>query len=207
MPLVKLKRYLKRVRKDESGDTLAFLLLFPTFFIAAFLLLLHVFLVNQARAELEIAASRGIRAAWDISAEAKTNPDIDDIDFAMGDDVIEEALKQREDAAMCAALAHMGPLGDFSEIDYPGGLAGGCVTWADERSLIDHDPDWLSVLNPRVSAVTDMVTGELKLIVEGTVAGPLAAWWPSVIGRVSVEVCGPLPVMNTSQVDVTSACT
>ena len=189
---------LATLRKDESGETLAFLFLWPIFFITAFLFFLHVFLINTARAELEIAASKGLRAAWGWVSEQKTNNLFDPTEV--------EERTGVEHRAACAALAYMGPLGDFSSIGSSGDLgnfdpsgnlmstAEACVDWAAERHLVEDEPLWLSVLEPQATAVVDERTGAISVLVSGRTVGPLASWWPAFIGAVSAEACGPLPV-------------
>ena len=64
-------------RRGESGETLAFLVIWPTLIVAILLLLVHTFIVVNAQAEAEVAASAGLRAAWRAAADSDfyTNPD------------------------------------------------------------------------------------------------------------------------------------
>ena len=188
-------RLLARIKSDESGDTLAFLFIWPIFFITSFLFLLHVFLINNSRAELEVAASKGLRAAWDVAVEIGGSDYA--IDLSSTNTNLSAQLDWIENRARCAALASAGPLGDFESIPNSGNPADpteSCVKWASDNFLIDFDPDWLTVLAPEVIATTDSETGALRMLVSGTTIGPLASWWPSVIGNISAEVCAPLPV-------------
>lgn len=50
--------------RDDSGETLAFLVLWPALLVAILVLLVHTFIVVNAQAEAEVAASAGLRAAW-----------------------------------------------------------------------------------------------------------------------------------------------
>ena len=193
---LRLRQFLKRVGSDESGDTLAFLFIWPIFFITSFLFLLHVYLINNSRAELEIAASKGLREAWSVAVELGGQREYA-LDFSSSNADLDTQLKWIENRARCAALASVGPLGDFSSIDNSGNPSDpdeSCVKWASDNYLIDSDPDWLNVLSPEVEARADKETGVLRMVVSGTTVGPLASWWPSVIGSVSAEVCAPLPV-------------
>ncbi len=188
-------RLLARINNDESGDTLAFLFIWPIFFITSFLFLLHVFLINNSRAELEVAASKGLRAAWDVAVEIGGSDYA--IDLSSTNTDLSDQLDLIENRARCAALASAGPLGDFESIPNSGNPddpTESCVKWASDNFLIDFDPDWLTVLAPEVIATTDSETGALRMLVSGTTIGPLASWWPSVIGSISAEVCAPLPV-------------
>lgn len=65
-----------RVR-DDSGETLAFLVVWPTLIVAILVLLVHTFIVVNAQAEAEVAASAGLRAAWRSAAasDLRTQPD------------------------------------------------------------------------------------------------------------------------------------
>ena len=51
-------------RRGERGETLAFLVIWPVLIVAILLLLVHTFIVVNAQAEAEVAASAGLRAAW-----------------------------------------------------------------------------------------------------------------------------------------------
>ncbi len=198
--LAKLRsgRFLERVGSDESGDTLAFLFIWPIFFITSFLLLLHVFLINNSWAELEVAASNGLQAAWDVAVEL--GGDEYALDISSGNLDLDADLTLVENRARCAALASVGPLGDFESVPNSGNPSDtneSCVEWAADNLLIDPvDPGWLNVLSPEAVATTDKKTGALRVVVSGTTVGPLASWWPSVIGSVSAEVCAPLPVQG-----------
>ena len=50
--------------RNDNGETLAFLVLWPAMFVAILLLLVHTFIVVNAQAEAEIAASAALKAAW-----------------------------------------------------------------------------------------------------------------------------------------------
>ena len=57
-------------RRDESGETLALLVVWPALLTAILLMLVHAFIVTNARAEAELAASQGLRSAWRVAAES-----------------------------------------------------------------------------------------------------------------------------------------
>ena len=50
--------------RDDRGDTLALLILWPALVVAILVLLVHAFIVTNAQAEAEVAASSGLKAAW-----------------------------------------------------------------------------------------------------------------------------------------------
>ena len=56
--------------RGDRGDTLAFLVIWPTLLVAILVLLVHALIVSNARAEAEVAASAGLRAAWRAAADA-----------------------------------------------------------------------------------------------------------------------------------------
>ena len=51
-------------RRDDRGETIALVILWPALLLAILLLTVHAFIVGNARAEAEVAASEGLRAAW-----------------------------------------------------------------------------------------------------------------------------------------------
>ena len=59
-----------RTARDDSGETLALLILWPALLVAILVLLVHTFIVVNAQSEAEVAASAGLRAAWRSSANA-----------------------------------------------------------------------------------------------------------------------------------------
>ena len=65
-------------RRDERGETLALLVVWPALITAILLMLVHAFIVTNARAEAELAASQGLRSAWRVAAESDflDDPDI-----------------------------------------------------------------------------------------------------------------------------------
>lgn len=193
------RRFLERIRSDESGDTLAFLFIWPIFFITAFLFLLHVFLINNSRAELEVAASKGLRAAWDLAVELGGEEYALNISSADATEkaALEANFKLIENRARCAAMASIGSQANFDEIENSGTPSESCVKWASDHLLINPaDSGWSNVLYADALVNTDKETGVLRMVVSGTTVGPLASWWPAVIGGVSAEVCAPLPVMG-----------
>ncbi len=54
----------ERRRRDQRGESLAFVVLWPALIMLILLLLVHAFIVSSARAEASVAASEGLRAAW-----------------------------------------------------------------------------------------------------------------------------------------------
>ena len=59
-----MRRIVHRLRRDEQGDTLAFVLVMPLAIIIMIVLSVHAFIVSGARSEAVLASSEGLRAAW-----------------------------------------------------------------------------------------------------------------------------------------------
>ena len=55
-------------RRDDTGETLGLLVLWPALIVGILLLLVHAFIVTNAQSEAQVAASRGLRSAWRFSA-------------------------------------------------------------------------------------------------------------------------------------------
>ena len=93
------RRSVTQGRRDESGETLALLVVWPALLTAILLMLVHAFIVTNARAEAELAASQGLRSAWRAAAESDflTDPD-NPPDLYTGDEPHPEVLKMAEAA-------------------------------------------------------------------------------------------------------------
>ena len=70
MARVHRRRDVIQGRRDERGETLALLVVWPGLLTAILLMLVHAFIVTNARAEAELAASQGLRSAWRIAADS-----------------------------------------------------------------------------------------------------------------------------------------
>ena len=64
------RRTFSAARRDERGETLALLVVWPALLTAILLMLVHAFIVTNARAEAELAASHGLRSAWRVAADS-----------------------------------------------------------------------------------------------------------------------------------------
>ena len=74
------RRTFSAARRDESGESLALLVVWPALLTAILLMLVHAFIVTNARAEAELAASHGLRSAWRVAADSDFLTDPDDPD-------------------------------------------------------------------------------------------------------------------------------
>ena len=167
------------VERGDDGDTLAFLVIWPTLLVAILVLLVHAFIVSNARAEAEVAASAGLRAAWREAADA---------------DFLHEpgTLDRYEDEAPHPAVREM----SSSAKDAVARVAaeeGGWRWWT--PGVADVQSDWCAGPGARPSDPTD--PGWVRVVVSGEVFGPVAALWPNRLARVYAVATGPA-VINVS---------
>ena len=85
----------RRQRRDERGDTIAFVLVMPLALICLIVLSTHAFIVSGARSEAVLASSEGLRAAWNVVLD---DPDADPLTIRVA---VEDAV-----AASAADGAH-----------------------------------------------------------------------------------------------------
>ncbi len=64
-----------RQRRDDRGEATAIVVVWPVLLVATVVLCAHAFIVTNARSEAEVAASEGLRAAWQQSAIAHPTQD------------------------------------------------------------------------------------------------------------------------------------
>ncbi|WP_419850499.1 hypothetical protein [Candidatus Poriferisocius sp.] len=149
-------------RRDDSGETLAFLVLWPVLLVAILVLLVHTFIVVNAQAEAEVAASAGLRAAWRSAAASDLRAQPEDV-AAMADEA--------KDAAASVA-----------------GRGEGWRWWTPGATEVKSD--WchapLSEGLPQEGEA-----GWVQVKVEGEVFGPMAALWPGRLDRVYAVASGP----------------
>lgn len=153
---------LTRSRRDEQGETLAFLVLWPVLVVAILVLLVHTFIVVNAQAEAEVAASAGLRAAWRSAAatDLRAQPS--------------EAAKMAVDAEDAAASV--------------AGQGDGWRWWTPGSTEVRSD--WCHATSaPEYPA--EGQAGWVQVKVEGEVFGPMAALWPGRLDRVYAVATGP----------------
>ena len=170
-------------RSDESGQTLVILILWPTLIVAILLLLVHTFIVVNAGAEAEVAASAGLRAAWRSAANADFLSDRDGPGRYTGTEphpATAEMAAAAEDAVARAAATRTG-----WRWWTPGATRVQSNWCADPRT------------GPQYTAGTDVrpegrdEAGWVRVEVSGAVHGPLAALWPNRLDRVYAAAVGP----------------
>lgn len=151
-----------RSRRDDSGETLAFLVLWPVLLVAILVLLVHTFIVVNAQAEAEVAASAGLRAAWRSAAASDLRAQPEDV-AAMADEA--------KDAAASVA-----------------GRGEGWRWWTPGATEVKSD--WCHApLSPGLPSEGE--AGWVQVKVEGEVFGPMAALWPGRLDRVYAVASGP----------------
>ena len=149
-------------RRDDSGETLAFLVLWPALLVAILVLLVHTFIVVNAQAEAEVAASAGLRAAWRSAAAS---------DFRTQPDGVAAMVNEAKDAA--AEAASRGE---------------GWRWWTPGSTEVKSD--WCHTSVPE-SLQEGQAAGWVQVKVEGEVFGPMAALWPGRLDRVHAVASGP----------------
>ena len=176
-------RGLARSGRDERGETLALLVVWPALITAILLMLVHAFIVTNARAEAELAASQGLRSAWraaagsDFLTEPGTvNPYVDN---APHPEVL-EMVQAAKDAVARAAATEGGwrwwtPGAAQVHSDW-------CHPYADEPPDDATPGDYRPLEDD---------TGWVRVTVSGEVFGPLAALWPDRWDRIYTSAQGP----------------
>lgn len=160
--------------RGDRGDTLAFLVIWPTLLVAILVLLVHAFIVSNARAEAEVAASAGLRAAWRAAAAAdflhEPGSSLPYRGAAPHPAVREMAGSARDAVARVAAEEE------------------GWRWWTPGAAEVRSD--WCAAdPDARPSDPTD--PGWVRVEVSGEVFGPVAALWPNRLARVYAAATGP----------------
>ena len=168
------RRSVTQGRRDESGETLALLVVWPALLTAILLMLVHAFIVTNARAEAELAASQGLRSAWRVAAESDflTDPDNPAITY-IGAEPHPEVLQMAEAAKDAVART--------------AATEGGWRWWSPGAAGLHSD--WC---HPYANGrPTGDETGWVRVVVSGEVFGPLAALWPNRWDQVYASAQGP----------------
>lgn len=161
-----------RNRRDDSGETLAFLVLWPALLVAILVLLVHTFIVVNAQAEAEVAASAGLRAAWRSAAASDLHNQPEDV-AAMADEA--------KDAAASVA-----------------GRGEGWRWWTPGATEVKSD--WCHApSSPGLPQEGE--AGWVQVKVEGEVFGPMAALWPGRLDRVYAVASGPAVLSQQIEAD------
>ena len=174
--------------RGERGETLALLVVWPALITAILLMLVHAFIVTNARAEAELAASEGLRAAWRAAADSDflTEPGSSPPTGYVADDPhpeVVEMARAAEDAVARAAATE-----------------GGWRWWT--PGVAQMYSDWCEDYTPPATPRDPSLvygdyrpfageTGWVRVVVSGEVFGPLAALWPGRWDRIHAAAQGP----------------
>ena len=158
-------------RRDCRGETLALVVVWPALITAILLLLVHAFIVTNARAEAELAASEGLRSAWRAAAGA---------DFLhSGGSTYADAEPHPEVLAMAEAAV--------DAVARAAATEGGWRWWTPGVASVHSD--WCHHAPGQRPGAGE--TGWVRVVVSGEVFGPLAALWPDRWDRVYAAAQGP----------------
>ena len=185
-----MKIFKCRGGRNDNGETLAFLVLWPAMFVAILLLLVHTFIVVNAQAEAEIAASAALRAAW----RAAEGSDFRTMPVEPGQPVVDDTLyTDPEPHPQVLEMANAAK-------DAAATIASrqeGWRWWTPGATEVRSD--WcLSSSSQRPQRGQ---AGWVQITVEGDVFGPMAALWPGRLDRVYAVATGPAVLNSTLQTD------
>ena len=180
--------------RDERGETLALLVLWPALLVAVLVLLVHAFIVTNAQAEAEVAASAGLRAAWRSAANEDflsvredgtylnkpygDDPDTSDVEvYPEPHPAVLEMAAAAQDAVARAAATKAG-----------------WRWWTPNAATVYSD--WCSTPGGRPGQGD---SGWVRVVVSGEVFGPLAALWPDRLDRVYAAATGPAVLLSPQE--------
>ena len=165
--------------RDDRGETLALLILWPALVVAILVLLVHAFIVTNAQAEAEVAASTGLKAAWRSAANEDFRSSYDTVEGSYEDsdyDLPAPHPKTRDMAAAAEdAAARAAATGSGWRWWTPG--------------AVEVQSDWCGEGNANRPQFGD--PGWVRVVVSGEVFGPLAALWPNRLDQVYAVATGP----------------
>ena len=147
---------------------------------AILLLLVHTFIVVNAQAEAEVAASAGLRAAWREAAAG---------DFYTSDDTATTAASEMATAAKDAA----------AEV---AGQEQGWRWWTPNATEVKSDWCWANTPQTVGNRPDARDSGWVQVKVEGEVFGPMAALWPGRLDRVYAVATGPAVLSESLEVQL-----
>ena len=190
-----------RGRRDERGETLALLVVWPALITAILLMLVHAFIVANARAEAEVAASEGLRSAWRAAAHSDfagdpANPGNPYTGTEPHPEVLAMAEAAKDAVAQAAATKQ------------------GWRWWSPGAAEVHSDwcYDYRMPPPPGQPRPAGLVrgqyrpfegeTGWMRVVVSGEVYGPLAALWPNRWDTIYAAAQGPAVLMAPADASV-----
>ena len=180
-------RVTARGRRGDSGESLALLVVWPALIVAILLMLVHAFIVTNARAEAEAAASQGLRSAWRAAAgsDFTRDPAAPNDPYTSNDPHpgVHAVVAAAEDAVARAAATEQGWRW------WTPGAATVYSDWCDEY----HPPPPVGQPRPPPGSYRPFEgeTGWIRVVVSGEVFGPLAAVWPDRWDTIHAAAQGP----------------
>ena len=173
-------------RCDDRGETLALLVVWPALITAILLMLVHAFIVTNAQAEADLAASQGLRSAWHAAADSdflyEPNPNPPpQVRLYTGSDPHPDVLamaRAAEDTVARAASTEQG-----------------WRWWT--PGVAEVQSNWCDTTPGNRPGVGE--TGWVRVVVSGEVFGPLAALWPNRWDRVYAAAEGPALLIPPDQ--------
>ena len=184
-----MKLFKCRGERNDNGETLAFLVLWPTLFVAILLLLVHTFIVVNAQAEAEIAASAALKAAW----HAADGSDFRTVEVLPGQAVVTtlyEGTDPHPGVLRMSNAAKDAAATTASRND-------GWRWWAPGATEVRSD--WCRSDPPQRPPRGQ--AGWVQIKVEGEVFGPMAALWPGRLDRVYAVATGPAVLNGALETD------
>ena len=195
-----------RISRDERGETIALLVLWPAMLTAVLLLVVQAFIVSNARAQAELAASEGLRAARQVAAVSDfyTVRYSDQFSFDC-DPGRPEALRPQcwvpwdasngihpEVPAMVNAaqdaVAHAAA-GSGGWRWYSPNVAEVYSNWCADGEQTDSAGELFQ--QPVVQPADSRELGWTRVVVSGEIIGPMAAIFPGLLDQVYAVASGP----------------
>ena len=183
-----------RARRGDSGETLALLVVWPALLVAILVLLVHAFIVTNAQAEAEVAASAGLRAAWRSAANADFLSDVD-AEGQYTDDRYDGADPHPKVREMAVAAQDAVARAAATEEGWRWWTPGAAEVQSDWCHPFDT-PKPTSVPSGRCTVIRDGCGWWCR----AKCSGPLAALWPDRLDRVYAAATGPA-VVTAGQLD------
>ena len=182
-------------RRDDTGETLGLLVLWPALIVGILLLLVHAFIVTNAQSEAQVAASRGLRSAWRFSAN-------EDFLYERVQDLTGPGVYTYSSDVYMAPEPHPAVLEMVEAVlDTVAQEASGTQGWRWwTPGATQVFSDWCALGDPNNipdppappdGRPTTGESGWVRVVVTGEVFGPLAALWPDRLDRVYAVAEGP----------------
>ena len=172
--------------RDERGETLALLVLWPTLLVAILLLVVHAFIATNTQSQAEAAASAGLRAAWRSAANA-------DFQYVRDEDTGQYTTTPYTDSSPHPAVLEMARAAE-NAVALAAATEGGWRWWTPGAAEVQSNWCSLSVPGDPDDPNDRPGPGEpgwVRVIVSAEVFGPLAALWPNRLDRVYAAATGP----------------